>query len=128
MKSIILKEVKQGLWEKQDYLLAWLVIEVYEVHFQVNLGFEKLIKRVLPLKQELVKLMSNELFLSTFLLKKSMEEKVTLLLEFEEKAKRNIYNQIRLKRNSCENRDQYLSVMKEELMNLKVQTGGTTQQ
>lgn len=71
--------------------------------------------------------MSNEAFLSTHLLKKSMEEKLLLSLEFEDKIKQNIDYQTRIKRNACGNRTEYVTIIKEEIRGLKVSSIGQTQ-
>jgi len=58
LKKAMRKESR--LWEKQDWLLAWIIIEVNEAHAKATFRMDRLSGKVLPVLKEMVKLMSND--------------------------------------------------------------------
>ena len=54
LKKAMLKEVGKGLWEKQDWLVTWLTIEVYELRLRSAFRMDKVLKKVLPLMKQMI--------------------------------------------------------------------------
>ena len=73
IKLALTTEAKKPVWEKQDWLLAWLIIEIHELRTRVGFKLKRLADKILPLKRNLIKGMSSEMFSSAHLLKRSME-------------------------------------------------------
>ena len=92
--------------------MAWIIIEANEIHAKATFRTDKLVSKVLPLMKKMIKLMSKDEFIATHQLKRSMEEKVSILIQIDEKAKQIPDNIIRQRRNKCETKDEYLNQLR----------------